>query len=87
LNDVQKNSASFESIAGRMDAEVVQPYRQSFEDLMRASPESAAPSAATLANLQAYAAQKASQAQKQVDALRQGNKPELPATEPPSDSR
>ncbi|MDT7517555.1 rhomboid family intramembrane serine protease [Rhodoferax sp. TBRC 17660] len=87
LNDVQKNSASFESIAGRMDAEVVQPYRQSFEDLMRASPESAAPSAATLANLQAYAAQKASQAQKQVDALRQGNKPELPATEPPSETR
>lgn len=76
LNDVQKNEASFESIAGRMEAEVVEPYRQSFEALMRAAPAGAAPSAATLANLQVYAAQKASQAQKQAEALRQGNRPD-----------
>lgn len=81
LNDVQNNGASFESIAGRMDAEVVQPYRQSFEALMRASPAGAAPSAATLATLQAYAAQKAYQAQRQADALRNGIKPDAQASE------
>ncbi len=81
LNDVQNSGASFESIAGRMDAEVVQPYRQSFEALMRASPAGAAPSAATLASLQVYAAQKAYQAQKQAEALRSGIKPDSQGTE------
>lgn len=83
LNDVQKNSASFESVAGRIDAEVAQPYRQSFEQLMRATPGGAAPSAATLSQLQAYAAQKAKTAQQQAEALRQGR---VPATQPPSSS-
>lgn len=75
LSDVQKNSASFESVAGRIDAEVAQPYRQSFEQLMRATPGGAAPSAATLAQLQAYAAQQAEAAQEQADALRHGRTP------------
>ncbi len=84
LNDVQKDGASFDSMARRIDAEVAQPYRQSFEQLMRATPGGAAPSAAALSQLQAYAAEKAKKAQQQVDALRHGRapRPQQGASEP-----
>lgn len=85
LNDVQKNGVTFESVAGRMDAEVAQPYRQSFDALMRAAPGGAAPSAAALANLQAYAAERAREAQLQADAFRRSDKLQdrsLPSTPP-----
>jgi rhomboid protease GluP len=72
LRGAQSSGESFESVAGRMEIEVAQPYQQSFEALMQATPSGAAPSAAALNALQALAAHKAQAARQQAEALRRG---------------
>lgn len=75
LSDVQRQGVSFESVAGKFEAEVVTPYEKSFEQLMQATPQGQAPSAAHLAALQAYAASRAGDAKRQSAELRRGQWP------------
>ncbi len=75
LNDVQNSGASFESVAGKFDAEVVKPSEKSFEQLMQATPQSQAPSAPNLAALQAYLVARAREAKRQSAELRRGQVP------------
>jgi rhomboid protease GluP len=75
LNDVRNSEASFESVAGQFDAEVVKPYEKSFEQLMQATPQGSAPSAPNLAALQAYAAARAGEAARLSAELRRGQIP------------
>ena len=51
-----KDSATFEQIAGRIDADVTSDYRESFEQLSALDLDTGAPSAKTLETLRNYAA-------------------------------
>jgi rhomboid protease GluP len=75
LRGAEQGQTSFDTIAGRIDTEVVQPYQASFESLLQATPQGGAPSAAALSSLQTYAAQRAQAAHAQAEQLRQGRVP------------
>ena len=69
----QQGGQSFEQLAGRIDTEVAAGYERSFDRLVAATPEGAAPSAATMEALQTYAAQRAGAARALSDSLRRGD--------------
>jgi len=87
LNDVHNRRASFESVAGQLEAEVVKPYENSFEYLMQASPQGLAPSAGNLAAMQAYAASRAKEAKRQSAELRRGQLPAVTADKSGAEER
>ncbi len=66
----RRNSLSFDQLAGSIDTNVVTVYRESFEALRVASPDSPAPSSKTLEALQTYATFRANTASELVDGLR-----------------
>ncbi len=59
LGNAPRERLTFEQLAGRIDSTVTAGYERSFEQLMAATPESNAPSAAALGALQTYAQQQA----------------------------
>lgn len=61
---------SFDQLAGRIDSTVTTGYERSFEQLMAATPDSNAPSAAALVALQTYAKQQAQTSRELVQGLR-----------------
>lgn len=59
LGTAPRQRLTFEQLAGRIDSTVTAAYERSFEQLMAATPETNAPSAAALGALQLYAQQQA----------------------------
>ena len=68
----QGGQPSFTQLAAHMDADIAANYERSFERLEAVTPRGAAPSAATLEALQAYAAQRAEAARSFAAGLRSG---------------
>ena len=70
LNTAPRQRLTFEQLAGRIESTVTAGYEHSFEQLVAATPESQAPSAAALGSLQAYALQRAQSSRDLADGLR-----------------
>jgi rhomboid protease GluP len=70
LSTAPRQRLSFEQLAGRIESTVTAGYERSFEQLMAATPESQAPSAAALEGLQAYALQRAQASRDLAEGLR-----------------
>jgi rhomboid protease GluP len=70
LNRAREDAASFDELAGRIETEVSSPYAQSFEQLSRLHLSPAAPSAATLESLRAYAELRRDASRALVEGLR-----------------
>lgn len=70
LDTGRREGLSFDQLAGRIDTDVTAAYERSFEQLMAASPGSAAPSAKTLGVLQSYASQRAEASRDLAQGLR-----------------
>lgn len=70
LDPRQSRGQSFDQLAGRIEAHVTANYEHSFEQLLAATPESAAPSAKTLEALQAYATLRAGASRDMAEGLR-----------------
>ena len=70
LNTAPRQKLTFEQLAGRIESTVTAGYERSFEQLMAATPESQAPSAAALGSLQAYALQRAQASRDLAEGLR-----------------
>jgi rhomboid protease GluP len=70
LANGQQKGLSFDELAGQIDAQVTTVYEKSFEQLMAASPGSAAPSAQTLGVLQSYATRRAQASHELAQGLR-----------------
>ena len=70
LDTAPRQKLSFEQLAGRIETTVTAGYERSFEQLVAATPESQAPSAAALEGLQAYALQRAQASRDLAEGLR-----------------
>jgi rhomboid protease GluP len=70
LSTAPAQRLSFEQLAGRIESTVTAGYEQTFEQLVAATPASQAPSAATLATVQAYASQRVQVSRDLVAGLR-----------------
>lgn len=70
LNTAPQQGLTFEQLAGQIESTVTAGYEHSFEQLMAATPESQAPSAAALGSLQAYALQRAQVSRDLAEGLR-----------------
>ncbi len=70
LGQGQKDRLSFDQLAGRIDDKVTTPYQQSFEQLSELHLDAAAPSAAALEALRAYAARRTDASQAMAEGLR-----------------
>lgn len=70
LATASRQRLTFDQLAGRIDSTVTTAYERSFEQLMAATPERSAPSAAVLGALQTYAQQQARTSRELVDGLR-----------------
>jgi rhomboid protease GluP len=66
-------SLSFDQLAGSLEREIADSYRQSFDQLAAAKPESAAPSKDALLKLESYAAQRGQAAHTVAQGLRRRN--------------
>jgi len=66
----RRNSLSFDQLAGSIDTNVATVYRESFEALRVASPDSPAPSSKTIEALQTYAIFRANTVSELADGLR-----------------
>lgn len=82
--------ASFDELAGSIDADVTPLYQHSFEQLMAAHPGAVAPSARAVEALQSYASERAQAAHESAQQLRSRNFVEInkaltrPAAPPPA---
>lgn len=70
LNHARQQEASFDELAGRIENEVSSPYTQSFEQLSKLHLDAAAPSAAALQSLRAYAELRRNASRALVEGLR-----------------
>lgn len=70
LDTAPRQRLTFEQLAGRIDSTVTTGYERSFEQLMAATPETNAPSAAALGALQLYAQEQAQTSRELVTGLR-----------------
>nr|WP_209022678.1 rhomboid family intramembrane serine protease [Rhodocyclus gracilis] len=68
--DSRRPDASFDEVAGRIDASIAQRYEENFEQLSRLSSNPALPSAATLATLRRYAQLRRDASRSLADGLR-----------------
>jgi len=66
----RQGGLSFEELAGQIESRIAQPYEDSFAQLSRLQLDPDAPSAGTLANLQAYASQRLYASRSLVEELR-----------------
>lgn len=76
-SDLQ-GAASFDAVAGDIDSKVAAGYERSFEQLQAASPNSDAPSAQTLQQLQTYASAQAQAARNAAKDLRKRERSATP---------
>jgi rhomboid protease GluP len=70
LGRAQKENASFDEVAGRIEDEISNSYAQSFDDLSKLNLSPAAPSAATLASVREYAELRRDASRALVEGLR-----------------
>lgn len=70
LNHAQRQQASFDELAGRIESEVSSPYAQSFEQLSKLHLDAAAPSADALRSLRNYAEVRRNASRALVEGLR-----------------